>query len=369
MPDLIEHADGVYLGQRASDYLADWGLGSGALKTLLQEPAEWWWDSPFNTIAPRVVVKGGPDEASHFRLGTALHVAFLEGLDVYEAVYGVPPTKRDFPDALDTVDELKGACRDRGLGVGGAKDDLIARLVSAGAPVTILQEELRAWARLGKTPITAREHALIMLLYGQAMANPNELHTVGDDAVRLSDAFDGGLSEVSVFWTDENGIRHRARFDKLHPNSTIDLKTFANWQKANFGKALLVETVRRGYIIQAAHYEEGRRQLRRLVAEGKVFGGTPAQLEVLNEIAASERWAWIWVFAKTMGAPLVKGVRLDLGGLRFGEAVQEREAALANFIAYRTFFGLEPGKMWFDPADSIWEPTDEDFPAFASSTD
>lgn len=361
MVHLVEHEDGIYLGLRFESYLADWALGSKALIPLLQEPAEWWWDSPFNTIDPPA-----REDKSHFRLGTAIHVAFLEGMDVFRNIYGVAPTKADYPDALDTVDELKDACRERGLPVGGAKPDLTARLLAAGAQVEILSEKLKEWSRSGRLPLSQAEWSKVMLLYRQAMENPNELHTVGSDAVRLSDAFRGGLSEVTVIWTDENGIRQRARFDKIHPNSTIDVKTFAQWKKGNFKKALLDEAVYRGYVLQAAHYEEARRQLKRLHREGKVFGGTEADRKELALIAKSEAWAWIWVFMKTAGAPLVSGVRLDLGGLRFAEAVSQREAALANFIAYRTFHGLEPGKMWFDPADSIWEPTDEDFSAFAS---
>ena len=361
MVHLVEHPDGVYLNMRFESYLADWAIGSKALIPLLQEPAEWWWDSVFNTIDPQP-----KEDKSHFRLGTAVHVAFLEGMDVFRAIYGVAPTAQDFPDALDTVNDLKDACRDRGLGVSGVKDDLIARLIGAGAPVEILSEKLKEWSRRGLIPLTQAEWSKVMLLYRQAMENPNELHTVGSDSIRLSDAFRGGLSEVTVIWTDENGIRQRARFDKIHPNSTVDLKTFAQWKKGNFKKALLDEAVYRGYIIQAAHYEEARRQLRRLHREGLVFGGTESQLEELARIAKSEAWAWIWVFMKTARAPLVSGIRLDLGGLRFHEGVSQREAALANFIAYRTFHGLEPGKMWFDPADSIWEPTDEEFSAFAT---
>ncbi|HWU20933.1 MAG TPA: PD-(D/E)XK nuclease-like domain-containing protein [Nocardioides sp.] len=34
-----------------------------------------------------------------------------------------------------------------------------------------------------------------------------------------------GLSEVSAFCTDEDGIQHKARFDRLVPDSVIDLKT------------------------------------------------------------------------------------------------------------------------------------------------
>lgn len=361
MVHLVEHPDGVYLNMRFESYLADWALGSKALVSLLQEPAEWWWDSPFNTIDPQP-----KSDKSHFRLGTAVHLCFLEGMDLFKKIYGVTPTAADYPDALDTIPQLREACRARGLGVSGNKPDLIDRLVLAGAPVEILEVKLREWSRLGKIPLSNAEWSKVMLLYRQAMQNPNELATVGGDSVRLSDAFRGGLSEVTVIWTDENGIRQRCRFDKLHPNSTIDVKTFGQWTKTNFRKALLDEAVRRGYLLQVAHYEEGRRQLRRLVKEGKVFGGNEAELKELAAIAKSEAWAWIWVFMKTAGAPLIAGVRLDLGGLRFGEAVGQREAALANFISYRTFYGLEPGKMWFDPTDSIWEPTDEDFTAFAT---
>jgi hypothetical protein len=356
---LNEHADGVYLNQRASDYLADAALGSSAIKELFLAPEEWWWKSPYNTLDP--VPK---KDESHFRLGTALHVALLEGMDLFKEVYGVAPTAQDFPEALVTVADLKQACSDYGLSQAGLKADLIERLVEYDVPVQILDVEISKFRATGKTELSSIEWGKLFRLYHQVMKNPNEVRTVADQSITLAQAFTGGLSEVSVYWTDDHGIRQRARFDKLHPNSTIDLKTFANWQQGNFKKALLKEAVIRGYVIQAIHYEEARKQLRRLVHEGKVFGGNDSQLEILNEIAASEAWAWVWVFAKTAGAPLVKGVRPSMLNSHFTYAHQCRQEALANFLHYRDFFGLAENVQWFD-AEGIWEPEDEEWPAFA----
>ncbi|MBU0801424.1 MAG: PD-(D/E)XK nuclease-like domain-containing protein [Alphaproteobacteria bacterium] len=359
--NLVEHAEGIYIGQRFEDYRADWALGSGSIKTLVTSPPEWWWDSPFNTLRR-------PDstdtEKAHFRLGTATHVALLEGMDVFEAVYGVAPSKKDFPNHLDTNDELKEACREFGLPVSGKKDDLIERLLARNPKIRILKVEIDAWEAQGKIALTDIEWGKIMRLHRIAMRAPGQLATTGGEFTTMREAFTGGLSEVSVFWVDEDGIRQRARFDKIHPNATVDLKTFANWTKGDFRKALLREVVVRGYTIQAAHYDEARRQLRRLFAEGKVFGGTPEEIEILKEIAAADEWAWIWVFAKTAGAPLVQGVLFDRAGSNYTYAAQQRATGLANFAHHREFFGLEPDVMWFDP-EAVWAPGDEDFPPFA----
>ena len=357
---LNEHEDGVYLNQRASDYLADAALGSSAIKDLFLAPEEWWWASPYNTLDP--VPK---KDESHFRLGTALHVALLEGIDTFNAVYGIKPDAMTHPKALTTIAQLQQACIDHGLSKAyGVKADLVQRLVEYSIDVEILDVEIGKFMASGKTPLSSIEWGKLFRLYHQVMKNPNELRTVAEERITLAQAFTGGLSEVSVYWTDDFGIRQRARFDKLHPNSTIDLKTFANWQQGNFKKALLKEAVIRGYVLQAQHYEEGRKQLRRLVREGKVFGGTPEQLEILKEIAASEAWAWVWVFAKTAGAPLVTGIRPNMSNSHFDYARRCRQEALANFISFREFFGLQENVQWFD-AEGIWEPEDEDWPAFA----
>lgn len=356
---IVAHEDGVYIGLREADYQEDWALGYTALKRLRSDPADWWHYSPFNPDRP-VKPPTKPQD-----LGSATHVIYLEGVETYDFVYGVLPGRADFPGCIGGGRELQTKCKSLGLNAGGLIDDMIGRLLTYDPNMLILEVEQRKWRQQAKRELTAAADRTVRVLHRMAMRTAAELRMPeGQETITLREAFTGGLSEVSVFWTDEQGIRHRARFDKLKPNITIDLKTFSEWEKRNFKRALLREAYLRGYILQAVHYEEARHQLRRLVAEGKVFGGTEAQRALLEEIAAAEEWAWGWVFAKTEGAPTVKAIIPDKHGAQFEKARQQREEALANFIFYRDFFeGLDT--MWFDP-EVVWEPEHTDWEEISS---
>lgn len=62
---------------------------------------------------------------------------------------------------------------------------------------------------------------------------------------------DDGESEVSAFATDANGLRHKARFDRLIPATGVDLKS----TNAQPGEYNLTKTViAYGYELSAAHY-------------------------------------------------------------------------------------------------------------------
>lgn len=351
------HEDGVYLGLAPEPYQADDALGSDALKTVAHSPPQWWWKSEHNKIEPPAPAQ----KQAHFRLGTAVHVCLLEGIDVYDACYGLLPTKEQYPEALVTVDDLKDECRDRRMTVSGSKEELSKRLLQANPDIQILDVIQAQWRRdSGLREVTPAEDRRIRLLHKMAMTSPETHVLPGGEVTTLRQAFIGGLSEVSVFWTDVNGIRQRARFDKLKPRVTLDLKTFSSWNESHdFETGLLREAKHRGYPLQTAHYDEGRVQLRRLVDEGKVFGGTAEERKMLSEVADSDVWAWLWVFAITVGVPLMKGVRYDLAGVTHGEWKQKRENALARFLFYREFFGGFE-QMWFDPV-AIMEPDDDDW--------
>lgn len=366
MAQIVEHPDGVYLNMTTEAYYADWALGGTSLKTLVSSCPDWWWQSPFNTLVNRR--EDTDDETKAKRFGTALHCILLEGVDVFTSVYGIAPDKHSHPKAFDTSDQIKARLKELGAKVSGSKGELVERLREADPGAQILDDIVARWAEQGKKPLTRDAYNRLMLMERALLGRK-------DQPTQLGSAFVGGLSEVSVFWTDENGIRHRARFDKLKPNTTIDLKSFSNWQGRVFKKAILREAAIRGYHVQAAHYEEARRQLRRLVAEGKVYypkteipelkAKIDADRALLHEIAKAEKWKWVWVFYKTDGAPRALGVVMDWAKAHqniYLEGIGIRNEALANFLHYREFYGLsQDSPMWRD-AEMLWTPEVEDWP-------
>ena len=350
------HSLGVHLNLRHESYIDDLGLGYSGLKLLAVNPIEWWFASAWNPLRPPE-----PPKAA-FNRGEAGHVAFLDGLKVYNRLYGRMPTGKTHPDYADTIAELLALCGKHGLSkVYIQKAELVDRLQRAKVKEKILAVEQAKFLRTGRRPISETDDNAIRMTQRMAMRSRQELN-VGASHLTLRQAFTGGLHEVSVFWVDENGIRQRARFDKIKPNMTLDLKTLTDWKKSDFKQSLLREAIIRGYVLQWAHYDEGRRQLCKAVDEGRVFGGTPMQRKKLDAIAEAADWAWVWVYAKLDGAPQVRGIVPDRAGPQYAKAVEQRAQALTWFQFYREMYGMET--PWFDP-EVVWVPQDIDWPSWA----
>lgn len=359
MSELVEHELGVWLNQRHEDYLPDHALGYSAVKDIYLDPTEWWDSSSHNPLRE---IDDGDDYKLAYRRGAALHTFTLDGSRLYERIYAVRPTRATHPDALDSVAQLTEACRALNLDHRGLKADLVWRLVKAKSPWPILLDLQLRFDNSGKKDISQRDDFRIRMLHRMMMRSTMELK-LQDGAITIRDVLHNSLTEVSVYWIDENGVRQRARFDVLKPNLTGDLKSITKWKKTNFKVALLQEVILRGYMIQAAHYHEARIQLRKAVAEGRVFGGNKTQRKLLERIARSDRWAWVFIFAKMDGSPQVKSIVIRPDSGQFIKAQQQRDEALANFMYYREFHGgLDI--PWFDP-EVVWEPKEEEWPLFS----
>lgn len=335
MSDIVRHKPGIYLGLPFEDYLADDALGSSDLKTLLASPPDYWWGSKLNTILPEE-----EDDAAHFDLGTAFHCLALEGEAEYEKRCILRP---------DTYPDTK-----------------------TGEPkkFTLQSNWCKAWYeehdRPGVTIITKAQDTRARLMHRMLMRDPKQLQLAEGESLALADAFNPeiGLSEVSVFY-EQDGIRRRARFDKLLPNAICDVKTISGWRQSDFKQSLLREAILRGYVLQAVDYMEARSYMRDLFEQGLVFGGTPTQREALAEICEATEWRWVWVYARTSGAPQVKGIAPPIPNGQFEKAKVQREQALAMYHYYDSFFGHEPGVLWHEP-EVVWEPTEEEWPSWST---
>ncbi len=401
---LMQHPDGIYVHLPQMDYLNDWALSYSAFKTLLSSPPDWHWESVFNMIEEKT-----RKQTPALRFGEAVHCALLERTEedkgilpsVFFERFGTPPDAKSHPKALRTIPEIKGALESLGVkpvakvwdeenqkDVAAKKEDWIDQLLQHNPKAQILDVMVEQWKADGFVELSQEQIDKLTLMVTLATKHPD-----------LVSAFSGvGLSEVSVFWTDANDIRQRARFDRLKPNASIDLKTFANWQGRDFHKALLREAALRMYDLQAAHYDVARHEAKRLVEEGKVFfcrevllteaeidavvanekleerplglkrtviePATPEQMETVKAILCTDVWEWIWIFYKTDGAPTAQPIRFDRETKAFKRGMEFRDNALAHFIHYREIFGLQD--MWLR-LERMWTPDDEDWPFFMSA--
>lgn len=358
MAQIVEHPLGVHLGQSHDAYIQDVGLGYSALKLLASNAIEWWDQSVYNPLRPPEKVNAG-----QYR-GTALHVHFLDGLRVYNRTYGILPTKESHPDHLEGARELIAALVARKLPTTGLVEELENRLIASKAKprAKLLRVARDRFNRSGRKHILRADDARIRILHRIATRSREAVNLPDGEHVTLKQAFHGALTEVSVYWIDENGVRQRARFDFMKPNFTGDLKAITEWKASDFKQSLLREAVIRGYVLQWVHYDEGRRQLRIACDEGRVFGGTPAQRKKLAYIAEADEWGWLWVFAKMEGAPQVRGIAPPRNAGQYAKAIEQREKALTNYLFYRELFGLE--SMWIDPL-VVWQPEESDWPSWS----
>lgn len=384
---LLEHPDGVYIDLPNLDYLNDWALSYSAMKTLNSSPPDWWWESSFNLLEDQTR-KSTPA----LRFGEALHCGLLEPAGELERRFGLKPS-RDLPqfaDYADTIPQLKQAIEKAGEKPKGPnKADYIDQLLRLDPKAKILEIALDDWKKSGVTELTAEQFTKLRLMMRMAERHPH-----------LKNAFTGvGLSEVSIFWTDAEGIRQRARMDRVKPKATIDLKSVSNWAGREFRTALLREAALRQYHVQAAHYDVARGEARRLIGEGKIYfcaevlmtdaeiavanaqrenpddhlepgakrtvfrEPTAEELALVQEVFGGEVWEWVWVFYKTDGAPTAQPIRLNRDTIAFSRGGELRREALSHFIHYRELYGLEPGQMWLR-LDPMWTPENADWPSF-----
>ncbi len=90
-----------------------------------------------------------------------------------------------------------------------------------------------------------------------------------------------GAAELSAFFTIE-GVRCKLRFDYAIPAMktrnkaiAVDLKSFTTFKGGNDEDAAIRKVYDECYDLQAAHYLDGRKRARDLIAMGKVFGDAP----------------------------------------------------------------------------------------------
>lgn len=218
--------------------------GPGISSTKLHAIAPELGGSPLNYWDQHVNPDREPREEKHcFAVGDGTHKLVLEP-GTFEKTYAVGFDKTAFPDALDTVADLKKACSERGLMVSGTKPELADRLIVEGdfpADKILLKLQQKHEATMaGRIPIPAGSYKN-MLASLQAIAK-------SEAAPLLA----GAETEQSFFWTDENGVLRKCRTDAITSDGqfVLDLKTTDDVSKEGFGRTI----AQRRYHVAAAWY-------------------------------------------------------------------------------------------------------------------
>ncbi|WP_407523682.1 recombinase RecT [Methylobacterium oryzisoli] len=124
--------------------------------------------------------------------------------------------------------------------------------------------------------------------------------------------------------------RRSVRVDYLKPHAIVDLKSTRPTRPTSFKANCLRAVAEYDYPVQAAAYLQGRSQLARLVADGRVHGDhDPAWLA---RVATAPAYAFVFVFWSTGDAPLTWGFALSPGNDVLTIAEKTVDAALWNYV-------------------------------------
>lgn len=367
LPPDHQFPDGVYLNLPEPRYFCQ-GLGAKTAKGSILGTTDlsalwlrkhgWWWKSRNNPF-----YRPGSTEAKTF--GSATHALLLEGLEAFEARFAVEPNPKDYPDLLVSTDDLMSALEGAGAPMPNsrAKKQEFVDLAKAYLPDRhvwdlILERFTRTAGK--REVISFEERWKLQVMLDACMADPdmNAVVTAGR-GVRLN--------EVSVFWTLEDGIRLRFRFDTLLPPMVADLKTMRGGTNDDLATAI-GKTIGLGALdVQAAMSFEARRMTYRFIEAGQVYGGTDEQnawlarfpAEAPLDLGDRPGWAWLWMFylkADASGtAPTILPLRMDFGSAQHRDGLRKAMHALAFYRQQVATVGLTTPWTRVEPVHTMRE--------------
>jgi hypothetical protein len=294
--------DGIYFGLDQAEYHKLERLSGSGTQNLMVSPATFWADSWLNPL--REVEEEDAEPTPAQIAGTAYHKARLEP-DLYRQIYYRGLCMADYPDALKTHDEIKAELVQLGEKAGSDKVlEAARRLRAAGYPGPIkhlLLEELQA----GKEDWQIE---LPWKLFDQIAADMEAL----EGNAEISPLLHEGESEVSVLWTDDKGVKWKARFDRLQLRRIVDLKTFDNSRGKILEQCLYDAVQYNRYYLQAYVYWTAAE----LIRAGKLpvkKCQSQAQKDLIAEIRQSpDPYEYWWIWQEKGGIPNVLARKLRL---------------------------------------------------------
>lgn len=234
--------NGIHYNLSPTEYFGMPGVSKHGLDILAKSPLHYW-------AAYLDPEKEPPKETPAKALGTAIHMCILEP-ERFDKTYVQEPQPKDYPDALDTGDQYKEACKVNGLKVSGTKAELKGRLILAGFKQEDFFDSVYDRITAGKQVLKPQDMYACMKVSSRVRSNPT--------AKALFDPLEG-KPEVSIFWTDEDtGVDCRGRLDwYLDYGTIVDIKSTLNAGPENFSHSVL----KYRYWVQAAMYMDGLKAL------------------------------------------------------------------------------------------------------------
>ena len=319
---------GIYFGMPAEQYHAIPALSQSLMKWIHVSPLDFW--ARCQWLNPDCEKDRETDAKTN---GTAFHDRIVEGKEAFYERNAPAIDPDDYPESLRTQEDLKEACRARGLKVGGNKPDLIARLCEAEPLIQIWDVIAEDYAKSQDGKILLSPDFIRRIEVAAAMI---ERHP------DLSKAFTGGMPEVVIVWRDEEyDVPMKCRLDYLKVRAIIDLKSLSNPLNKPADRAIYHSFASYKHHCQAAHYLEGAAQIPALLNAGKVQGEHDP--EWLTRVAKSPK-EFFFVYQFSGPAPIARGKSFPRGLVYDCAKIANREA-IRIYRENLDRFGSDP---WVD---------------------
>lgn len=312
-----DHKDGIYFRMPEEEYHADSALGASGIVNLNISPLAFWKDSAFN---PKKLDKETDDKET---------AATIRGTYFHEALAGTRHT---------IVVKPKG----------------MSFATREGKDFKAQHE--------GATFIKAEDTERVQEML-DALRETGALAKIG--------GVGGGISEVSVFYTDSKGRRRKFRVDRLFEGAAYDWKTMANTMAKDIETLTAHTVAQHRYHVKAFWYQQGLQVMKQMISTKgpAAFMSETSEAEYQQMFALSKSEAIVpfwYVFIENSGVPNVvarKFASHDATGqlnAYFRGAKQEVERALGTFDAFMRSHG--PARPWY--TEAIFKDfADEDFTA------
>jgi hypothetical protein len=343
---LIE--SGIHFGLPAPQYHEDPALGSTSLKRIALDPTEFQYER----------LHGEEKDTLALLWGKAIHSRVLEGVDAFKRDFLVAPAVEDYPNALVTMEHLRAHAQKMDIKkLGRSKSDAIAAIRQFDGDVQIWDEIEAAFLKTAESRIVLSKK--IVGEIEQAAQWMCDDPTIGP--TMREGTFVVGASEVSIFH-EHNGVRLKARLDRLFPHAIVDVKSFRTIMRDRIQVSCMKAVARERYDLQAASYIRAFRAAHALFKAGKVFGASDREIALLESAFSKENMKWIWVLVKASGSPQPLVRELDLASFIFKNADAQVESAIEAYAKFTAEFGSD--RDW-PPRHSpeVW--SDTDFPSWA----
>jgi hypothetical protein len=353
--------DGIYFGLPDTVYHAVPRLSASGLQKLCVSPGTFWKGSWLDPERPEL-----DDESTKAQvIGKAYHTARLEP-HLFEGAYVRELNKAEFPKGtVFTGVDMGKALELLGEKKSGSVGEQAERLAAAGFDKPIWHLAMAEWEAFRGDRV-----ALPAKVYDEITRDMERIHGNAEIAELLT----GGEAEVSIFWTDQHGLKMKARVDYLQADAWADFKTFDNTRGKVLAQALADAVRYNRYHVQAVNYRDAVEAIRLggLQIQGNATDGQRALVAAI-QLRPGELCCW-YIFNEKGGIPnlLAKefpfytipmsarfngAIAADDEARARGDAAQQRKSKLhirgrqdidgakRQFVLHSQVY--EPGQPWY----------------------